>query len=264
MPLMKKVFLGLIATALLSSCSTTRNTATLSDIEGEWDITEVKGTKPSVNEGGQQPFIGFDTQNGRVYGYSGCNRIMSSFNRNAKPGVLELKQLAGTMMACPDMETERNIQGALSEVKKYKKTKEGNIALYNSGKNPLILLKKRFYPMTFAELDGEWDIVSIYGSPVTKNEEGNPFLIFDTDNKKLSGNAGCNRIFGNIETEEGKQSSISLSAVGTTRMACPDMTTEELVLSALKNIKTYGKLEGGNVVLYASDGAAAMVLQKKQ
>ena len=32
----------------------------------------------------------------------------------------------------------------------------------------------------------------------------------------------------------------------------------------LKNIKTYGKLEGGNVVLYASDGAAAMVLQKKQ
>ena len=82
---MKKVFLGLIATALLSSCSTTRNTATLSDIEGEWDITEVKGTKPSVNEGGQQPFIGFDTQNGRVYGYSGCNRIMSSFNRDAKP-----------------------------------------------------------------------------------------------------------------------------------------------------------------------------------
>lgn len=261
---MKKVFLGLIATALLSSCSTTRNTATLSDIEGEWDITEVKGTKQSVNEGGQQPFIGFDTQNGRVYGYSGCNRIMSSFNRDAKPGVLELKQLAGTMMACPDMETERNIQGALSEVKKYKKTKEGNIALYNSGKNPLILLKKRFYPMTFAELDGEWDIVSIYGSPVTKNEEGNPFLIFDTDNKKLSGNAGCNRIFGNIETEEGKQSSISLSAIGTTRMACPDMTTEEFVLSALKNIKTYGKLEGGNVVLYASDGAAAMVLQKKQ
>ena len=99
---MKKVFFGLIATALLSSCSTTRNTATLSDIEGEWDITEVKGTKPSVNEGGQQPFIGFDTQNGRVYGYSGCNRIMSSFNRNAKPGVLELKQLAGTMMACPN------------------------------------------------------------------------------------------------------------------------------------------------------------------
>ena len=47
-------------------------------------------------------------------------------------------------------------------------------------------------------------------------------------------------------------------------MACPDMTTEELVLSALKNIKTYGKLEGGNVVLYASDGVAAMVLQKKQ
>ena len=139
---MKKVFLGLIATALLSSCSTTRNTATLSDIEGEWDITEVKGTKPSVNEGGQQPFIGFDTQNGRVYGYSGCNRIMSSFNRDAKPGVLELKQLAGTMMACPDMDTENQVLSALNQVCAYGMLANGHLALMAEGSTVVLELER--------------------------------------------------------------------------------------------------------------------------
>lgn len=86
---MKKVFVSLCMAATLmglSSCASTKNAATLSSLSGEWNIIEINGSAvvPAPNQ--EFPFIGFDTKTGKVYGNSGCNRLMGSFDVNAKPG----------------------------------------------------------------------------------------------------------------------------------------------------------------------------------
>ena len=87
---MKKVFVSLCMASCcgmgLSSCASTKNAATLSSLSGEWNIIEINGTAVVPAPGQEFPYIGFDTKTGQVYGNSGCNRLMGSFDVNAKPG----------------------------------------------------------------------------------------------------------------------------------------------------------------------------------
>lgn len=258
-------YIGVLASLiLLSSCNTVRNTVALSDIEGEWNIVRINGKSLQILSGEQQPFIGFDTRSGKIYGNSGCNRIMASMDLQAKPGTVEFGRMGSTMMACPNMETETKVLAALSEAKSYRKAGKDEMALSNSSNRPLVILKKRFYSMTVAELQGEWNVVSVFNQSISKTTEKAPFLIFDMKGNKISGNAGCNRLVGKLNINEDNRISISISPVVTTRMACPDMETENNILSALSSVKTFGKLDGKRIALYTSGGAEVLVLQKNK
>ncbi|MDE5674547.1 MAG: hypothetical protein K2I44_04270, partial [Muribaculaceae bacterium] len=70
--IMKKISIGVfLSLIVLSSCSTMKKSATLSDIEGEWTIVNINGQPLQVADSGQLPFIGFDTHNGKIYGNIG-------------------------------------------------------------------------------------------------------------------------------------------------------------------------------------------------
>lgn len=143
---MKKVLVSLCmagALVALSSCRSSKDAATLSSINGEWNIIEINGAAvvPAPNQ--EFPFIGFDTNTGKVFGNSGCNRMMGSFDVNAKPGTIDLGAMASTRMACPDMTLEQNVLSALGQVKKYKKLGKENIALCGSSNRPIIVLQKK-------------------------------------------------------------------------------------------------------------------------
>ena len=238
-----------------------KKTATLSDIDGEWKIMEINGQSLQIPAGEQQPFIGFDTQSGRIYGNSGCNRIMASIDRQAKPGTIRFDHMGSTMMACPNMETESKVLAALSEVRSYRKDGKDGISLCDSSNKPVAALKKISYTMPAAELHGKWNVVSVYNMPIPETMENTPFLIFDTKGNKISGNAGCNRLNGKLIISE-TNDSISIPPLMTTRMACPDMETENNILSALGNVKTFGKLDSERIALYSDGGAEILVLQK--
>src|SRR6188768_2174149 len=79
----------------------------------------------------------------------------------------------------------------------------------------------------------QWKLVELNGSPV---KGSNAYLEFDLDQKRMTGNAGCNRMFGGIQIS-GRQ--ISFSNIGTTRMACPDMGFETGFLTALKSVDRF-------------------------
>lgn len=110
---MNKTMIYGMLTALfaLASCMGNGNPVSLSDLEGEWNVVELAGQ--SVNTK-QQPFIGFDTREMRVYGYGGCNRLMGSFEWSDESARMVMDKLASTMMACPDMEQEKALSHALS------------------------------------------------------------------------------------------------------------------------------------------------------
>ena len=84
------VFLGVL---LLSSCKTARDMVSENDICGEWNVVEIQGEPVRAQS---NPFIGFDTKKGRVYGYSGCNRIMGSLDLS-RDNKIELGHMASTL-----------------------------------------------------------------------------------------------------------------------------------------------------------------------
>ena len=105
---MKKVLLSICmvsAVFAMSSCGSTKEAASLSSLNGEWNIIEVNGSAIVPAENQELPFIGFDTATGKVYGNSGCNRMMGSIDLNSKPGTIDMSRLGSTRMACPDMTT---------------------------------------------------------------------------------------------------------------------------------------------------------------
>ena len=131
----------------LSSCRSSKDAATLSSINGEWNIIEINGAAvvPAPNQ--EFPFIGFDTNTGKVFGNSGCNRMMGSFDVNAKPGTIDLGAMASTRMACPDMSGERELLQALDKVVRFDAVGEvkpvNKIALYGTDNTKLMVIEKK-------------------------------------------------------------------------------------------------------------------------
>ena len=181
----------------------------MSSINGEWNIIEVNGSKVTPGESRNLPFITFDTATGRLSGNSGCNRMMGSFDVNAKPGSIDFKGIAGTKMMCPDMTTERNVLGALAQVKGYKKAGKDKMYLCNDSNRPVVVLEKKEADVKLSVLNGEWKIKEVNGEAIPSGMEKQPFIAFDVKKKTIHGNAGCNLINGGFETSTSNAKSIS-------------------------------------------------------
>ena len=241
---MKKVFVSIcIASTVLAmfSCRSVEKAVPLASINGEWNIIEVNGSKVTPGESRTLPFITFDTATGRVSGNSGCNRMMGSFDVNAKPGSMELKGMASTRMMCPDMTTERNVLGALAQVKGYKKAGKDKMFLCNESNRPVVVLEKKEADVKLSVLNGEWKIKEVNGEAIP---------------------SGCNLINGGFETSTTNAKSISFPGVASTMMACPDMEVEGKILKAMNEVKSFDKLSGGGIGLYDANNALVIVLEK--
>lgn len=257
---MKCLYVAMVAISVLfTSCHTAKEAVNANDLDGEWNVTEINGQAVKAES---QPFIGFDAQNGRVYGYTGCNRLMGALTLS-KPNKIELGQMASTLMACPDMENERLILNALASVKSLKCSGK-TLELYGADKEPVMLLQKRFEVVPLSSLQGEWHVVNLYGAALPEGMETVPALNFDVTANRVTGNSGCNRLSGAINHDEADENSISFGHVASTRMACPDMDTENQVLSALNSVRSYGLLDNGRLALMNESGTIVLELERSK
>lgn len=111
-----------------------------------------------------------------------------------------------------------------------------------------------------ADLAGEWEIVEVNNQMVSAEET--PFLGFNVAEKQLYGNAGCNSLMGNLETDENQADALSFGALGSTKRMCADMAAEDAILQALGAVKGFA-LDGEKLVLKGADGSELMELKKK-
>lgn len=261
---MKKVFIPVLLIGFvmsISSCWSVKNISALSYLEGDWNIVELNGAALVPTTGAEVPNIGFNTSTGQVYGYSGCNRMSGSFDVTAKPGTIDLSRLVSTRMACPDMTTEQNVLNTLSQVTGYKKRLNNDLELVNASGRTIVVLKKREMNSGLNELDGKWRITQVNGTTVNSSMGTKPFLEFDTDQKKIHGNAGCNTINGSFTYNSSEPRSIAFPAAATTMMACPELELESKILKALENVRMYDKLSEG-IGLYDGQGNLVLLLEK--
>ena len=128
---------------LMSSCCTTRKAQVSSSINGEWNIVEVNGTKVNMTDDTESPFIGFNVNENRVYGNSGCNRMTGTLSVNTKSKSLNFGNVASTRMACHNMELENRVLEAVNIVSTYNVLKDGSIGLYDKGNKMVMKLEKK-------------------------------------------------------------------------------------------------------------------------
>lgn len=114
---------------------------------------------------------------------------------------------------------------------------------------------------SIADLEGEWTVVKVGEQTIEATEEQPaPFIGFNVAEKRIYGNAGCNRILGQLNTES---DSLALDKLGTTMMMCPNMETETAVLKAFGQSKTFLR-EGDALTFFDADGQAVVSLTKKE
>lgn len=264
--MMKKIVVSLCAICVVlsfSSCRSAKEITTVSSLNGEWNIIEINGSAVTPGSGKDFPYIEFDTTTGKLSGNSGCNRMMGSFDTNAKAGEIDLGAIAGTRMMCPDMTIEQNVLNALKNVKGYKKAGSKKMALVNSNKRPVIVLEPRKTVAPITALEGEWKITDVKGEAIPTDLEKQPFISFDLKTGRIHGNAGCNIINSGIITDNSNPYALSFPAIAATMMACPNMEIERKVLNALNGVKSF-ELSGDNkgVTLYNESKEALLVLKK--
>ena len=140
--MMTNVVCGALMATSLASCATSKQSVTLADLQGEWDIIELQGHAVVPAQSQPFPYIGFGAD-GQVHGNAGCNRITGSVDPKAKPGTIDLSQLGSTMMMCPNMEVEREVFAALASVTRYRYLSTNQMALCGKGKKPIVVLQRR-------------------------------------------------------------------------------------------------------------------------
>lgn len=253
---MKKNLISAAAFAaiLLSSCGTTTKSV---DITGEWNVVSVEGKQVTGN-----PYIGFDTENGRLYGNAGCNRIMGGFEIDSvNPGHIGLTNVASTRMMCPDMETEQKVLEALNEVAGFKSSATG-VELTDKDGKVLISLEKREAPaVSVNDINGEWKISKVEGAAVEVADK-TPFLSFNVAENAVHGNGGCNIINGSFLQEEGNPSSLKFGHMISTMMAGPGMETERKVLIAMNKVASFVVNEDGTLSLMDAENNEVLLLVK--
>jgi len=113
---MKKVFFSLLmlpAFITMMSCASTSKTS-IAQLNGKWDIVEVKGNKITKEK---KPYIEFNVADNKVHGNGGCNMFNTVMIPNEKDvSAFNLRAAASTMMACPDMELEGVIMISLESI----------------------------------------------------------------------------------------------------------------------------------------------------
>lgn len=104
-----------------------------------------------------------------------------------------------------------------------------------------------------------WNLVELMGKPVPPATEprGEAYIVFDAQEKRAFGNAGCNRFFAGYELDEAA-GRLRFSKAGSTMMACPDMSVEDAFHKALVQVDNYSIGEDGRLSLNRAKMAPLM------
>lgn len=81
-------------------------------------------------------------------------------------------------------------------------------------------------------VEKSWKLLELYGSPVTTTNNKEANITFHIDGNRFSGEASCNRFFGNYQTKGNNQ--IVFSQTVSTKMMCLDMKIETEFMEVLE------------------------------
>lgn len=236
-------------------------------LNGKWKIKEFLGDKDDASVTGRwsNSYLIIDAEQKRYSSKPECNL----YNGGIRLEVNSIRFFDGvsTLMACPDMEKEREFMKGLKQVTSYN-LKDNELTLFNPDKTIMRLVKDMNEHGDNKQMQNDssklyilhdiWVLESINGKEADKTEymKGLPMIEIKINEMRFSGHSGCNNINGKIQAESEK---ISFSNVAMTRMSCKGNSEAEFI-KALTDVNTY-KI-GKNRLILSKDGDILLVFKK--
>lgn len=106
-----------------------------------------------------------------------------------------------------------------------------------------VLSKEKSIDKNPVSINNKWKVISIQGVDILDN---NPFVTFNSQEKRISGFAGCNNFFGTFDPDSKE---LSLSEMGMTRKMCQDMSLENTFINNLRNAHTF-QIKNNKLLFY--------------
>lgn len=205
------------------------------------------GTEPFWNIQISNEFIVYKDMEGNTEIFS-VNRIDKAQDANVQRIVSENNQhqisITIAQQSCSDgmsdqeydFKTEIEVSGTM-------------IQMIQSGCGTFIIPKK---------LQAKWELTEFKGKKIAENQYlKTPYIAFENEEKRMSGNASCNGINGGIYIEN---ETIRFSQIASTRMMCVHENMETEFLAELPKITKY-KIVNDELQLF-SDDVLKMKLRK--
>ncbi len=191
-------------------------------------LTQLNGK--AINNG--RVYLTIDNARHTIFGKSGCNRFNTGYQLNGN--TITINQAAGTLMACDEasMKLEQEFTTVLDK-KTFEIHAAGNSVHFKDPVTKAVMLGFEIPSEKdiWSFIDGKkWKLIQLEN---VGKDYGKAFIRFDTKNKKVSGNGGCNNFFG---TYTAKADEIIFSALGSTKMACPDKETTDTEFKMLQHL----------------------------
>lgn len=98
------------------------------------------------------------------------------------------------------------------------------------------------------------------GRVIKSATERPPSIQFSLEERRFTGFGGCNQIMGSFELNKKR---ITIGQIGGTKMNCPNMSTENLLISSLHQVNRY-KLEEGKLILLKDKSQVLVFTGKKE
>lgn len=215
-----------------------------------WRLQSLAGLEPAklaaIESGVSVRFAG-----GNVQVSAGCNQMRGGYTLDAD-GVLVVKPLAGTMVACPEpaASVENAVKKALS-VPLHTALANGRLTLEPEDEGAAMVLAPEPPP----RIEGvAWNVIFANdGRKAMVSVVRGTTLTLSFANGTVSGSAGCNGFRGSYKLQGDR---VAIGQLTTTRKACPGdgvMKQEANYVAALQNAATW-KVERGLLTLFGADG----------
>jgi len=228
--------------------------AEINELSGEWVIQKVSG---QTIKGDNRPYIFFEPEKMQFYGSNGCN-IINGYIVSNNTKELAFTDVATSMRTCgQSTKTEFLINNAIADVTNFEIKTTGDeslLNLYSKNGRTLIALSRH----NISYVNGAWVVKSINGTDIDNDRLK---FIIDLPERKIHGFAGCNIINGKIFTDPDKINSIQFQDITSTRMACPDSSTESNLLIALEEVESCHLMDDNTVVLSTKSGVTKITLE---
>jgi heat shock protein HslJ len=229
--------------------SVAEDVKTMPVIEGPtWRLTALKGVDAKALHSGDEP-VTARFQDGRVSGFSGCNRFFGGYTLEGERIVIG--QMAGSMMMCPEaaMALEHAVTGSLAGTFHY--VVAGKTLTLRNETEPVLTFEAQPPP----SLEGvTWDVTGFNNgrSAVVSPLLGTALSLTFKDGA-VAGTAGCNTFHA---TYTAGPDSIVVGPVAATRRACLGDGVEQQereFLAALQSATAW-TLDGRMLDMHRPDG----------
>lgn len=108
-------------------------------------------------------------------------------------------------------------------------------------------------------LSGKWTLTQLKSKKIDNNGSSVvPFIEFDVENNRISGNAGCNGLSSNFYL---KNDFINFNEISLTRLYCENLALEQDLANSLNEVSTY-RVEG-NYLKFYKNGFLEMVFERE-